>query len=454
MSQQDTYNAYGLAYNETTVTTNAQRLVDLGFRDLGYRVVIFDDAMTELNRSANGSLIENASKFPSGLASIADTLHSDGLYFGVYSSAGRFTCGGYPGSLGHETADAAWWSSQGADYLKYDNCYNEGLSGTPKLSQDRYAAMSNALNTTGRQITYSLCNWGDDKPWEWASTIANSARMSGDIFDSFDTPTTSCPCGPDDYYCQLPGYACSVVNILGKASHIVSKNQPGYWNDLDMLEVGNGGMEYDEYKLHFSMWAAIKSPLIMGNKLDELSPEDYAILINQAVLAISQDPAGSAIQRRVVRQVDNKDENGFGEIQLWSGSLANGDQVVAFLNIGNSSMTIEFSLVDVFGGIRTNENAQKRWDLFDVWGNETVMSPDVASQVLNGTMAVGNATGYYNASATSWALGLNQSEAVLFGTPAGSVQAGGLLSAEVPRHGIQMWRLREAGGGSRKRDEL
>ena len=93
--------------------------------------------------------------------------------------------GGYPGSLGHETEDAAFWASLGADYLKYDNCYNEGLSGTPKLSQDRYAAMSNALNTTGRNFTYSLCNWGDDKPWEWASTIANSARISGDIFDSF-----------------------------------------------------------------------------------------------------------------------------------------------------------------------------------------------------------------------------------------------------------------------------
>jgi len=421
---------------------------------LGYNVVIFDDAMTERTRSENGSLIENAAKFPSGLATIVDTLHRDGLLFGVYSSAGRFTCGGYPGSLGYETIDAEWWSSLGADYLKYDNCYNEGLSGTPKLSQDRYAAMSNALNSTSRQITYSLCNWGDDKPWEWASTISNSARISGDISDSFDMPTTSCPCGPDEYYCQLPGYGCSIVNILGKASHIVSKNQPGYWNDLDMLEVGNGGMDHEEYKMHFSMWAAIKSPLIMGNKLDQLSPEDYAILINPAVLAISQDPSGSAISRKLVQQVDEKDEHGFGEVQVWSGGLNNSDQVVAFLNIGNASRTMKFSLVDIFGGIKTNENAQRSWDLFDVWGNETVMSNDVASQVLNGTLAVGNATGYYNASAKSWAQGLNQSESLLLGTPAGSVQGGGSISAEVPRHGIQMWRLREAGGGEQKRDEL
>ncbi|OQU95726.1 hypothetical protein CLAIMM_01902 [Cladophialophora immunda] len=450
----DTYNAYALAYNESTILTNAERLVSLGFRDLGYRVVIFDDAMTELNRSANGTLIANAAKFPSGLQSIANQLHDYGLYFGVYSSAGKYTCGGYPGSLGYETQDAAWWASMGADYLKYDNCYNEGLSGTPKLSQDRYAAMSNALNSTGRDFVYSLCNWGDDKPWEWASTIANSARISGDIQDSFSMPTTSCPCGPDEYYCQLPGYGCSVMNILGKASSIRSKNQAGYYNDLDMLEVGNGGMSYDEYKVHFSMWAAIKSPLIMGNKLDQLSPEDYAILTNPAVLAISQDPSVSAVSRTVTQQVDDKDAWGFGEVQVWQGSLSNGDQVVAFLNAGNNSRTMSYSLVDVFGGLRTNTNAQKSWDLFDVWGNHTVMSTEVAAQVLNGTLAVGNATGYYNASETTWATGLNQSNPLLIGTPAGTVQGGGTLQAEVPRHGIQMWRLRQAGGSGKKRDEL
>lgn len=225
------------------------------------------------------------------------------------------------------------------------------------------------------------------------------------------------------------------------------------YNDLDMLEVGNGGMTYDEYKVHFSMWAAIKSPLIMGNKLDELSPEDYAILVNPAVLAISQDPSVSAVSRYVRQQVNETDQYGFGEVQVWSGSLSNGDQVVAFLNGGNNSRTMTYSLVEIFGGLRTNENAQKGWDMYDVWGNATVMSNDVAAQVLNGTLAVANATGYYNASETSWGLGLNNSNPLLLGTPAGSIQAGGTLSVDVNGHGIQMWRLREASTAS-KRDEL
>ena len=453
----DTYNAYALDYNATTIATNANRLVTLGFRDLGYRVVIFDDAMTERNRSANGSLIANSEKFPDGLASLADDLHSLGLEFGVYSSAGRFTCGGYPGSLGYEAQDAEWWAGLGADYLKYDNCYNEGNSGTPKISEHRYAVMSNALNSTGHQFTYSLCNWGDDKPWEWASTIANSARISGDITDSFSMPSTSCPCGPAEYYCQLPGYGCSVMNILGKASYIVSKNQPGYWNDLDMLEVGNGDMSYDEYKTHFSMWAAIKSPLIMGNKLDQLSPEDYGILTNPAVLSISQDPAGSAIQRKVVRQVDAKDEYGFGEVQIWSGSLFGGDQVVAFINAANTSQTISATLVQIFGGLRTNENAQSDWEMYDVWGNSSVMNNTMAEAVLNGTMELAGSNmtqGYYNATEMSWAEGLAMNDTRLLGTRVGTVSAGGSVETEVPRHGIAMWRFRNMGGGGMKKDEL
>ena len=45
---------------------------------------------------------------------------------------------------------------------------------------------------------------------EWASTIANSARMSGDIQDSFTKSSNACPCGPDGYYCELPGDGCVV----------------------------------------------------------------------------------------------------------------------------------------------------------------------------------------------------------------------------------------------------
>ena len=143
-----------------------------------------------------------------------------------------------------------------ADYLKYDNCYNEGQEGTSLITYNRYKAMSDALNATGRPILYSMCNWGKDYPWDWAQTMANSWRMSGDVYDSFDRPDARCPC--DTYDCQLPGFHCSVMNILNKAAPVLNKGQPGAWNDLDMLEVGNGGMTDDEYITHFSMWYVIQ----------------------------------------------------------------------------------------------------------------------------------------------------------------------------------------------------
>jgi hypothetical protein len=71
------------------------------------------------------------------------------------------------------------------DYLKYDNCFNQGQSGTPKISFDRYQVMSKALNATGRKMVYSMCNWGQDQPFDWAYGISNSWRMSGDIYGKF-----------------------------------------------------------------------------------------------------------------------------------------------------------------------------------------------------------------------------------------------------------------------------
>ena len=247
-------------------------MVDYGFRDLGYKYVILDDCWQNMQRSPNGSLVANSTKFPDGIKAVSDRIHDMGLMFGMYSSAGMYTCAQYPASLGYETIDAQTFADWGVDYLKYDNCYNQGQEGTSKLSFDRYNAMSQALNKTGmslalfamvphycidltlagRSIHYGMCNWGKDYPWNWAQTMANSWRMSGDVYDSFDRPDDRCPCTM--YDCELPGFHCSVMNIIGKVAPIVDKGQPGAWNDLDMLEVGNGGMTDDEYKVHFSMW--------------------------------------------------------------------------------------------------------------------------------------------------------------------------------------------------------
>ena len=122
------------------------------------------------------------------------------------------------------------------DYVKYDNCYNEGQSGTPLITYNRYNKMAKALNATGRPMLYSMCNWGEDQPWNWAQTIANSWRMTGDVQDTFDRADKNCPCVEDDVLdCKLPGYKCSVMNIVNKMPMLSQKAGEGSWNDMDIL---------------------------------------------------------------------------------------------------------------------------------------------------------------------------------------------------------------------------
>jgi hypothetical protein len=196
---------------------------------------------------------------------LGDYIHEKGLKYGIYSDAGYETCAGNPGSLGHEAVDAATFAEWGIDYLKYDNCFNDD---TPP--EVRYPPMRDALNASGRPILFSMCEWGIDDPATWAPSVGNSWRTTGDITDDWEAMMTKV-----DQNAPLYKYA-------GK----------GAWNDPDMLEVGNGGMTNDEYITHFSLWAIMKAPLIIGCDITNMSAETMNILMNTEVIDINQDPLG------------------------------------------------------------------------------------------------------------------------------------------------------------------
>lgn len=141
--------AYGCEIDAATLLETAQKMVDFGLRDLGYNYVILDDCWSNMQRSDDGSLVANATKFPDGIKAVADEIHRMGLLFGMYSSAGMYTCAQYLESLGHEEQDAQTFADWGVDYLKYDNCYNQGQEGNSLITFDRYNTMSEALNKTG-----------------------------------------------------------------------------------------------------------------------------------------------------------------------------------------------------------------------------------------------------------------------------------------------------------------
>ncbi|KAL5481045.1 hypothetical protein ACEPAI_9986 [Sanghuangporus weigelae] len=453
----NTWNSFGCDSSEDLLLSTGRLIVNLGLRDLGYTYIVQDDCWSA-GRNSSGHLQVDTTKFPRGIAVVADEIHSLDLGFGIYSDAGSLTCGRFIGSLGNESIDAETWANWGVDYLKYDNCYNEGQSGTPQITATRYKTMASALNSTGRQILYSMCNWGEDRPWAWAQTVANSWRMSGDIYDHFDRPDQACPCSEDQGLdCALPGFRCSMMNILNKVASFPDKGVNGAWNDMDMLEVGNGGMTDDEYKTHFTMWAALKSPLIMGNDLRVITPQTLSILSNPAILAISQDPGSRPAFRRWRFFVDDTDEFGQGEIQMWSASLSGGDQFVALLNAGNAEREMNATLVDIFWDtmpIGNAPQASQTWGVYDLWGNR--MDNDTAAQIIAAAnqTASGNSTETdpntiigtdfrYNATALGgYASGLAQNLTVLLGKKVGSVGPRGTLTASVPRHGVGAFRLR------------
>jgi alpha-galactosidase len=274
----------GAEFNETMIRGIADKFIQLGLKDAGYRYINIDDCWANWQRGPDGKLMPNPERFPSGIKALADYIHSKGLRFGLYSSAGTWTCEpmqqnrGFPGGLGHESQDAALFAAWGVDYLKYDNCNNQKLD-----ARQRYTAMGEALRNTGRPIFYAVCEWGENKPWEWAAAPrveANSWRTTGDIRDSYE----------------------SMLKIFKQNVGLNQYAGPGHWNDPDMLEVGNGGMSEAEYRSHFSLWAIMAAPLLIGTDLRTIKQPHLDILLNKEVIAIDQDPLG--IQGWRIREKD------------------------------------------------------------------------------------------------------------------------------------------------------
>ncbi|WUH95597.1 NPCBM/NEW2 domain-containing protein [Streptomyces sp. NBC_00433] len=293
------WNSFGCDVNEQLIKDTADYFVSSGLKAAGYTYVNIDDCWLTHSRDAGGRLVPDPVKFPDGIKGTADYVHSKGLKLGIYEDAGTATCAGYPGSLGHETVDAQSFADWGVDYLKYDNCNNKS-DGTRADFVNRYTAMGDALKATGRPIVYSLCEWGQQQPWEWAASVGNLWRTTGDISDNW----------------------ASLKSITAQNLPLAAAAGPGQWNDPDMLEVGNGGMTDTEYRTHFSLWSMMNAPLLIGTDLRKATPETMNILLNKEVIALDQDSLGK--QATVLSSA--------GGASVVVKQLANGDRAVALYN--------------------------------------------------------------------------------------------------------------------------
>jgi alpha-galactosidase len=345
-------------FNEAMVKGIADIFVASGLQDAGYQYVNIDDCWALPERDADGNLVPDPVRFPNGIKAVADYVHAKGLKFGIYTSAGTKTCNvaGFPGALGHEQQDANLFASWGVDYLKYDNCNNQGVDA--KL---RYTAMRDALAATGRPIVYSICEWGQNQPWTWAQDVGNLWRTTGDISDNWG----------------------SVRNIVRQNMSLYPYAKPGAWNDPDMLEVGNGGMTSTEYRSHLSVWAMMAAPLLIGSDLRLATPATLDTLLNREVIAVDQDPLG--VQAKPIR-------NDSGRI-VFVRPLANGDTAVALYNETDTGAVIRTTAAEAGLG-RT-----PAYTLRDVWRHETTETAGVISAYVpaHGTVM------YRVAASTNWA---------------------------------------------------
>lgn len=321
----------------------------------GWSYVSVDDGWMEMERTSD-SLLTGNRNFPD-MKGLGDYIHSKGLKFGIYSSPGPTTCGGFPASYGHERADARRWADWGVDYLKYDYCSHTLVEedSSEKSISAPYQLMRRALDETGRDIVY-CAGYGAPNVWNWAPKAgANHWRTTRDITDEWNV----------------------VLAIANCQDVCAPSTAPGQYNDPDMMVVGCVGRGWgqqghptrlmpDEQYTHVSLWALLSAPMLLGCEMDRLDEFTLSLLTNREVIAINQDELCAPAMKQTV-------ENG----QIWSKPLADGSVAVGLFNIDpyfvlwdqkdaeaiqlrDHDVTLDLKTIGISGAVKAR----------DVWRNE------------------------------------------------------------------------------------
>ncbi|RYH09525.1 glycoside hydrolase family 27 protein [archaeon] len=222
----------------------ADAMVDQGMAELGYQWILLDDCWAAHTRDANGNLQPDPKRFPNGIKSLSDYLHSRGLKFGLYTCVGTETCKkNRPGSYGYYQQDANTFAAWELDMVKADNCHRPDNITTVEA----YTQLSQALNNTGRAMVFAMCEWGNDEVWDWAPDIAQMYRISMDHLPFFHWPATA----------SGAGYGCGTAEIIDWMAdlHPSKYVKPYAWMDPDFLEtLFPISMNYVHSRTEFTFW--------------------------------------------------------------------------------------------------------------------------------------------------------------------------------------------------------
>lgn len=357
------WNAFMQSVDDTVVRQTADALVSSGLRDSGYTLVEVDDGWQGV-RDEQGTLHPNE-KFHD-MKALADYVHSRGLKFGLYTAAGPYSCAGYVGSHGYEGNDARTFAEWGVDFVMYDACSAIAIYYTEPELQALHQKMSQALRSTGRPIVYKvhdkynvLERYGQEDSWG-RKIGANVWRTGADLVQGERWPAVS-----------------SRFERHGRPED----TGPGGWNDADNLVIDvpgpapdETGLTFSEARTHFTLWSMLASPLILGNDLRNMSAEVRAMLSNDEVIAVDQDPLGKQGGRAIC----------VGSSEVWTKPLADGSLAVALFNRANQAATISVRWADLSpaGQLRIRDLWEKKTDLGDHQSDYSALVPAHGSVLL------------------------------------------------------------------------
>ena len=273
------WNTYGVNINESLIKKQANAMVSKGLKSVGYQYINIDDGYFGGRDAATGQLLIHPTRFPNGLKGIVDHIHSKGLKAGIYSDAGRNTCGSMfsgdaigkgVGLYEHDQQDADFFFKElGFDFIKVDFCGGSYYHNEDHLvldERERYTAIAEAIRNTGRtDVRMNACRWA--YPGTWINDVACSWRTTGDI---------NCSWG-------------SVRDIIKENLYLSAYCYDGHYNDMDMLEVGRS-LSTEEDKTHYGMWCIMSSPLLIGCDMSNIKDVALALLKNKELIALNQDP--------------------------------------------------------------------------------------------------------------------------------------------------------------------
>ncbi len=358
----NSWNTFTWEINDKLIKEAADAMAS-ELKDAGYEYIVIDDCWSEKQRDKNGRLVPDHWKFPDGIKPVADYVHSKGLKFGMYSCAGTHTCGGHPGSFEHEFDDAETFAEWGVDYLKYDYCYKpDHIPG-----EILYKRMSAALRNCGRDIMFSACNWGNDNVYKWIrESGAHLFRSTGDIQDNWES-IKRLALSQIGNECYGGNFCHNDIDMLvvgmhgGSNNEWINSTEQGVNVIADSGETAPklGGCTDEEYRTHFSLWAIMNSPLMIGCDIRHMTPATKEILTNKDVIAINQD-----IECRgpyCIKQWNNPD-NVFSLVK----PLSNGDYAIGMFNFGDRAGEMSLQFWDI--GLTTASG--RGLSVYDCWKHE------------------------------------------------------------------------------------